>query len=90
MDTMTTRKDRQPRAAKRPADRAYPQSGTNAMRVLVFIRENPGTSTNNVITKLGLNPTIARKCITALLDHQKIEDNQNAQGHHSYSVKGRL
>lgn len=85
MDTMTTR---QPRAAKRPADRAYPRPGTNAMRVLVFIRENPGTSTNNVITKLGLNPTIARKCITALLGHQKIEDKPTDAGHHAYSIKG--
>ncbi len=81
---MTTR---QPRAARRPADKAYPQPGTNAMRVLVFIRENPGASTNKIITGLKLNPTIARKCVTNLLEHKKIEDKPNDQGHHSYSVK---
>lgn len=78
---------RQPRAAARPADRAYPRTGTNAMRVLVFIRENPGTSTNNLIVKLSLNPTVARKCLAGLLEHHQIEDQPNDNGHHSYTVR---
>lgn len=80
MDTMAT-------AAARPSAKIYPLPETNASRVLVFIRENPGTSTNNVITGLRMNPTVVRKCIANLLEHNKISDKVNDQGHHSYTVK---
>lgn len=77
-----------PRAEhRRPSARIYPLPGTNAHRVLRCVQENPGISTNGVIVKLGLNPTVARKCLHGLLNNGKISDVLNSGGHHSYTVR---
>jgi predicted transcriptional regulator len=57
--------------------------------VFTYIRDNPGASTNRVITALGLNPAIARKCLASLMNHGVIED-KIVGGNHAYSVRGRL
>lgn len=67
----------------------YPVPGTNAERVLKFVIENPGTPTNNVITKLALNPSVARKCLAALQKRNRILDLPNEAGHHCWTAKGR-
>lgn len=66
----------------------YPLPGTNAERVLNYIIANPGVSTNKIIEKLSMNPTVARKCVKSLLEHSKIKDNPTEAGHHSYTAHG--
>ena len=68
----------------------YPQADTKAEVILDHIRGNPGVTRNAIITGLRLNPAVVRKCITALLDHELIEDAPDERGHHHYSVKGEL
>lgn len=65
----------------------YPQEGTKAEEVLDFIMMNPGTSRNAIINRLGLNPSVVRKAVSALLDHGVIEDTPNEAGHHRYTAK---
>lgn len=68
----------------------YPQADTKAEVILGHIRDNPGVTRNAIITGLKLNPAVVRKCITALLDHELIEDAPDDRGHHHYSAKGIL
>jgi DNA-binding IclR family transcriptional regulator len=65
----------------------YPQAGTKAQRVLQFIRDNPKTSRNAIISQLDLNPSVVRKAVSALIDHGVIVDEPTEAGHHQYSAK---
>lgn len=64
----------------------YPQPGTMADRILGFIRENPGCSTNRIWNSLGINPSPARQCLKNLLEREMIEDAPNGEGHHRYTA----
>jgi predicted transcriptional regulator len=68
--------------------RVYPQPGTNADRILQFIRDNPDTSISNITTKLNMNPSPTRDLLQALEAKGLIKDEKNGQGHHQYRVKG--
>ena len=68
----------------------YPLPGTNAERVLNFIALNPDTTTNKIIEKLAMNPTVARKCLKSLLEHSKIKDMPDENQHHHYTVLGHV
>ena len=65
----------------------YPRTGTNAQRILEHIRGNPGVSRNAVISTLDLNPSVVKKTIRALMDHDLVVDNPDDRGFHRYSVK---
>ena len=65
----------------------YPQAGTKAERVLEFIRDNPTTSRNAIISKLELNPSVVRKAVSALLEHEVIVDEPDERGFHRYTAK---
>lgn len=67
----------------------YPLPGTNAERVLEYVLANPETTTNQIIEKLAMNPTVARKCLKSLIDHSKIRDEPDENGHHHYTAHGR-
>lgn len=66
----------------------YPQAGTNAERVLQFILQNPGKSTNYIWNKLTMNPSVARKCLVNLEKAGFIEDKKDIDGNHSWHAKG--
>ena len=66
----------------------YPRAGTNAALILEHIRENPEVSRNAVISTLELNPSVVKKTIRALMDHDLVVDNPDDRGFHRYSVKG--
>jgi predicted transcriptional regulator len=68
----------------------YPLPGTNAERVLNFIIDNPETTTNKIIEKLAMNPTVARKCLKSLIEHSKIKDAPDENQHHHYTALGRV
>jgi len=65
----------------------YPEAGTNAASVLDYIRSNPETSRNSIITALELNSSVVKKVVVSLLRHELIEDNPDGRGYHRYSVK---
>jgi DNA-binding MarR family transcriptional regulator len=66
----------------------YPQTGTNAELILKHIRGNPGVSRNAIISTLELNPSVVKKTIKALMDHELVTDNPDERGFHRYSVQG--
>lgn len=65
----------------------YPRAGTRAQVVLEYIAQNSGTTTNGIIAGLKFNPSVVRKCLSALLSRKVIVDAQDNKGHHHYSVK---
>jgi DNA-binding IclR family transcriptional regulator len=65
----------------------YPQAGTNAARILDHVRENPGVSRNAIISTLDLNPSVVKKTIKSLIDHELVVDDPDDRGYHRYSVK---
>jgi DNA-binding IclR family transcriptional regulator len=65
----------------------YPQTGTNADTILEHIRGNPGVSRNGIISTLGLNPSVVKKTIANLIDHDLVVDDPDERGFHRYSVK---
>lgn len=67
----------------------YPLPGTNAERVLAHLVANPGSSTNSIISALGMNPTVARKCITSLLQHSRIKDTAESENQHEWTPIGK-
>lgn len=67
--------------------KTYPRPGTNAERILHYIRINPGASVTKIWNALRMNPSPTRTCITALLEHGLIEDQPDASGHHHFVVK---
>lgn len=69
------------------ATATYPQPGSNAERVLNHLLVNPGLSTNALITTLGMNPTVVRKCLRGLESHEKIRDRPDGNGNHRWSPK---
>ena len=44
-------------------------------------------SRNAVISTLDLNPSVVKKTIRALMDHDLVVDNPDDRGFHRYSVK---
>jgi predicted transcriptional regulator len=67
--------------------KTYPRPGTNAEHILDAIKDNPGVSATGIINRLGLNPSPARACIKALLEHGLITDEVDDNGHHHYTAK---
>ncbi len=65
----------------------YPLADTHAERILEYIRANPETSRNGIISALELNPSIVRRYVQVLLDRELIVDEQTEEGHHRYSKK---
>jgi DNA-binding IclR family transcriptional regulator len=68
-------------------DTQYPQAGTRAQEVLGYIARNPGTTTNGIITGLEFNPSVVRKCLTALIGRGIVVDEPDTNGHHHYRTK---
>jgi DNA-binding IclR family transcriptional regulator len=66
----------------------YPETGTNASTILEYIRDNPNTSRNSIITALDLNSSVVKKVVQSLLKHELITDNPDDRGYHRYSAKG--
>lgn len=64
----------------------YPLPNTNAATVLDYLKKNPGVSTNHLMVKLKLNPTIARKCLDGLVKHGMVRDRPDQIGHHKWSA----
>jgi DNA-binding MarR family transcriptional regulator len=64
----------------------YPEAGTNAATVLEFIRDNPGTSRNSIITALELNSSVVKKVVASLIKHGLVKDAPDERGYHRYSV----
>jgi DNA-binding MarR family transcriptional regulator len=64
----------------------YPQAGTNAEAILEHIRGNPGVSRNAIITALELNPSVVKKTIKALMDHDLVTDSPDERGFHRYTA----
>lgn len=67
--------------------RVYPRPGTHADRILAYVGSNDRTTTNGIISGLKLNPSIARKCISVLVDRGLLKDRPDENGHHHYSVQ---
>jgi len=66
----------------------YPRPGTHAEKILTFVSDNPGASTNRVISKLSLNPSVARKCLAILVERGLLVDSRDDNGFHHYTAKG--
>lgn len=67
----------------------YPQPGSNAERVLHYVLTHPGSPTNSIITGLRMNPSVVRKCLANLAEHNKIVDVPKGKVH-SWEPKGTL
>jgi DNA-binding MarR family transcriptional regulator len=68
--------------------RFYPRAGTNAERVLKFILDNPGKSTNYLWNQLDMNPSVVRKCLGNLEKAGFIEDKKDLDNNHQWYAKG--
>jgi predicted transcriptional regulator len=65
----------------------YPRPGTNADRILAYIKSNPGTTRTAIIRGLEMNPSPTKMCLDALLKYDLIEDAPDDKGHHHYTAK---
>lgn len=65
----------------------YPQAGTNADRILEYVREHPQTSKNGIIEGLKLNPGVVRKCVAALEEKGLLVDAPDDRRVHHYTAK---
>lgn len=65
----------------------YPLPGTHAETILNYVQENRGTTTNGVISALQMNPSVVRKCLSALIERGLVHDNKDDRGHHHYSAR---
>lgn len=65
----------------------YPIEGTLAARILDYIEENPGCSSNEVINALQTNPSPTKKCLRLLVRRRVVTDSVTEEGYHSYKAK---
>lgn len=60
----------------------YPQADTRASQILDYIKINPGTSRNGIISGLGLNPSVVRRYVQVLVERGLVRDTLE-DGKHS-------
>lgn len=72
------------------AKKTYPLPGSRAALVYDYIAANPGTTKNGVITALGFNASVVKKCVVSLLTNGRIVDKPDEKGYHHYRVKTRV
>lgn len=73
-----------------PRKAIYPRPGSHADTILSFIKLNEGTTTNRIITKLGLNPSVVRKALATLVQKERILDEMDGEGNHNWRIRGVL
>lgn len=71
------------------AEVRYPRTGTKAEAILEYIRENPGTSHNAIISGLDLNPSVVKRYVQVLLSRKLVTDEPDDSGFHHYTVSHR-
>lgn len=83
---MTTTKIDRRKARKMGAVAAWPPPGSNSEKILMFVIQNPGCSTNKIIKGLRMNPGPVRSYLTTLIERGKVIDQETDQGWHSYTA----
>jgi DNA-binding IclR family transcriptional regulator len=56
-------------------DVVYPQINTRAAQILEYVKANPGTSRNGIISGLSLNPSVVRRYVQVLVERGLIRDS---------------
>jgi DNA-binding MarR family transcriptional regulator len=65
----------------------YPRPGSNAERVLEYIQNHDGTTKNQIIGALKMNPSVVRGAVQMLVQKGLVTDRPDENRHHHYSAK---